>query len=210
MFSDLAFIDWIALIFAAILLAAAAAAAIVAYLTAKNRPVKRSPTAIESHRPAHAASPPPPSAADIPRPAPGTTVVVDDVPEPPVLVPSSGRSTSSDIDVGDEPSTKERSVAARAARLRKRPVPDHGPGGRKRIVSAVEPKRMPAHAPNLGVLDARPASRLSIDMDRAEGFAARTPGFFDDPVGRHDLRYWDGHRWTEYVKEHGERFTDPL
>ena len=42
------------------------------------------------------------------------------------------------------------------------------------------------------------------------GFALRQPGFFEDPVGRHEQRYWDGSRWTEYVKEQGQRFIDPL
>jgi len=225
MFSDLAFIDWIALIFAAILLAAAAAAAIVAYATAKNRPTKLQPSPAVPHRPAHAAGPTPPLRAtktvgratlgpSISRPVSESKPVLTVVPDPPVLVSASstnGARLSSNGENHHQPSSNEQSVAARAARLRKRPVPEHGSRGRKRIVSAVQPKRTPASAPSLGVDDDLPDSgRLSIDMDSTEGFAPRNPGFFDDPVGRHDLRYWDGYRWTEYVKEHGARFIDPL
>jgi uncharacterized protein YxjI len=30
-----------------------------------------------------------------------------------------------------------------------------------------------------------------------------------DPFGRHELRYWDGSRWTEHVSSHGKQATDP-
>ena len=42
------------------------------------------------------------------------------------------------------------------------------------------------------------------------GFEVRAPGFFDDPLGRYQERYWDGERWTEYVKSANNRFIDPL
>jgi hypothetical protein len=29
-----------------------------------------------------------------------------------------------------------------------------------------------------------------------------------DPTGRHEYRYWDGHRWTEHVADDGEQSTD--
>lgn len=45
---------------------------------------------------------------------------------------------------------------------------------------------------------------------RPAGESIRKPGFFDDPMGRHDQRYWDGVRWTEYVKVDGRRTVDPL
>lgn len=225
MFSNLAFIDWIALIFAAILLAAAAAAAIVAYATAKSRPVRNEVAG--GHSPRHAASPNGAAVAgnDVAKAQHATTTPQH------AATPRVGRATSDDpthneARVGSgsavlhdgvlvEPTAarleSEKRVAARAAKLRNRPVPDHPRAAHKRIVSTVEPKRMPAHAPNRAFAEERDDSnRLTIGMDSTDGFAARTPGFFEDPVGRHELRYWDGHRWTEYVKEHGERFTDPL
>ncbi len=31
-----------------------------------------------------------------------------------------------------------------------------------------------------------------------------------DPSGRHELRYWDGSRWTSSVSDGGEQTEDPL
>jgi hypothetical protein len=36
-----------------------------------------------------------------------------------------------------------------------------------------------------------------------------TAGWFPDPVGRGDQRYWDGSRWTDVVAIDGEERTDP-
>ena len=36
------------------------------------------------------------------------------------------------------------------------------------------------------------------------------PHWARDPVGRHQLRWWDGSRWTEYVSNAGAVATDPL
>ena len=82
--------------------------------------------------------------------------------------------------------------ASRAEQLRNRPVPERGSS----IV------RAPAVA--------REASMAVDDGRRSTGFAPRAPGFFEDPIGRHEYRYWDGSKWTEHVKEHGQRFIDPL
>ncbi len=230
MFTDLAFIDWIALIFAALLLAAAAAAGLVAYATTKSR--QKMPQKMPLHAaelrpaPAHAASAKHAATTEVSVPAPehaapSTTqaptpvdATVDGPPAPPILVstPKNTNAVMSDgvrIEPSNSGSTPEDTVAARAAKLRGRPTPEQNPT-RKRVVSMVEPGRMPAHAPNRAFVGAHERSGVSIDMERTAGFSARTPGFFEDPVGRHELRYWDGHRWTEYVKEHGERFTDPL
>ncbi len=32
--------------------------------------------------------------------------------------------------------------------------------------------------------------------------------WYPDPSGRHELRYWDGERWTEHVSDHGRQSTD--
>jgi len=36
------------------------------------------------------------------------------------------------------------------------------------------------------------------------------PGWFPDPAGRFDHRYWDGARWTEMVSRNGSTTSDPL
>ena len=33
-------------------------------------------------------------------------------------------------------------------------------------------------------------------------------GWYADPAGRFDLRYWDGSTWTEHVSRAGQQFTD--
>jgi hypothetical protein len=40
--------------------------------------------------------------------------------------------------------------------------------------------------------------------------AASAPaGWYADPSGRFELRYWDGGRWTEHVSRGGNQYTDP-
>jgi hypothetical protein len=34
-------------------------------------------------------------------------------------------------------------------------------------------------------------------------------GWYADPAGRFELRYWDGATWTEHVSRAGQQFTDP-
>ena len=40
--------------------------------------------------------------------------------------------------------------------------------------------------------------------------AVAPAGWLADPLGRHELRYWDGERWTEHVSDGGAQATDPL
>jgi hypothetical protein len=39
---------------------------------------------------------------------------------------------------------------------------------------------------------------------------ATSPGWFADPSRRHELRYWDGQKWTEHVFDRGTQAVDPL
>jgi septal ring-binding cell division protein DamX len=34
-------------------------------------------------------------------------------------------------------------------------------------------------------------------------------GWYADPAGRFELRYWDSNAWTEHVSRAGQQFTDP-
>jgi Protein of unknown function (DUF2510) len=36
------------------------------------------------------------------------------------------------------------------------------------------------------------------------------PGWFPDPLGRFDYRYWDGAQWSEHVSRDGQTYVDPL
>ena len=35
------------------------------------------------------------------------------------------------------------------------------------------------------------------------------PNWYPDPLGRHELRYWNGTQWTEHVSSHGRQTVDP-
>jgi Protein of unknown function (DUF2510) len=64
-----------------------------------------------------------------------------------------------------------------------------------------------------------PAATSSAPASVAPAAAARpaepapTPavpaGWYADPAGRFELRYWDGSTWTEHVSRTGQQFTDP-
>lgn len=45
------------------------------------------------------------------------------------------------------------------------------------------------------------------DASASAGFAPA--GWYADPAGRYDLRYWDGAQWTEHVARNGHQETDP-
>ena len=46
-------------------------------------------------------------------------------------------------------------------------------------------------------------------MTQQDGPTTITPGWFPDPLGRHEQRYWDGQQWTEHVVSHGRQSVDP-
>ena len=48
------------------------------------------------------------------------------------------------------------------------------------------------------VVDAAPAAESAVPA-----------GWYADPSGRFELRYWDGSAWTEHVSRAGQQFTDP-
>lgn len=39
--------------------------------------------------------------------------------------------------------------------------------------------------------------------------SATPAGWYADPSGRYELRYWDGTAWTEHVARGGQQYTDP-
>lgn len=46
-------------------------------------------------------------------------------------------------------------------------------------------------------------------MTQQDGPTTPPPGWFPDPLGRHEQRYWDGQQWTEHVASHGRQSVDP-
>jgi hypothetical protein len=49
-----------------------------------------------------------------------------------------------------------------------------------------------------------------VGQTTAATSAATAPaGWYADPSGRYELRYWDGTQWTEHVSRAGQQYTDP-
>jgi hypothetical protein len=61
--------------------------------------------------------------------------------------------------------------------------------------AAPEPEPEPEPAP---AAEAAPAAEPAVPA-----------GWYADPSGRFELRYWDGSAWTEHVSRAGQQFTDP-
>ncbi|HKH06586.1 MAG TPA: phospholipid scramblase-related protein [Acidimicrobiales bacterium] len=46
------------------------------------------------------------------------------------------------------------------------------------------------------------------DQQAMAGAGQHPQGWYPDPFGRHETRYWDGSRWTEHVASHGRQGVD--
>jgi hypothetical protein len=60
------------------------------------------------------------------------------------------------------------------------------------------------------------AARKAEEVERehqksavASGTTAPPAGWFPDPAGRHELRYWDGTSWTDHVRDSDVAGVDP-
>ncbi|MSV80447.1 MAG: DUF2510 domain-containing protein [Actinobacteria bacterium] len=83
---------------------------------------------------------------------------------------------------------------------------------------AVAPEPAPAAAPMAPIVDPSPAvsyqpAPAAQPAPAYQPVAAASPavpaGWYADPAGRFELRYWDGGTWTEHVSRAGQQFTDP-
>jgi hypothetical protein len=55
-----------------------------------------------------------------------------------------------------------------------------------------------------------PAPAAAPSYEPAPAAAPAVPaGWYADPAGRFELRYWDGGTWTEHVSRAGQQYTDP-
>jgi Protein of unknown function (DUF2510) len=78
------------------------------------------------------------------------------------------------------------------------------------VLGAHEPDRVIASAyATPGVADMLPVEPVR-DIAAPPPTPVATPaGWHRDPHGRHELRCWDGARWTEHVSNRGTTATDP-
>jgi hypothetical protein len=69
-----------------------------------------------------------------------------------------------------------------------------------------EPEPEPAAAEPAAAAEPEPAAAA----EAAPAAESTVPaGWYADPSGRFELRYWDGTAWTEHVSRAGQQFTDP-
>jgi hypothetical protein len=83
----------------------------------------------------------------------------------------------------ETPGAADDSLAGLATQVSAEPTPE--PAVAEPVIPAATPEPAPAAEP------AVPA------------------GWYADPSGRFELRYWDGAAWTEHVSRAGQQFTDP-
>jgi hypothetical protein len=116
-------------------------------------------------------------------PADETPVEELPVEEAPVETPSPVEEPAGWATAPDEPTTEapaEPSIADLAAQVS-------------------EPEPEPAAEP-----EPEPAAEAAPPVE-----SAVPAGWYADPSGRFELRYWDGTAWTEHVSRAGQQFTDP-
>jgi hypothetical protein len=70
---------------------------------------------------------------------------------------------------------------------------------------APEPAPTPEPAPEPEPVVETPA----YDPAPAQQVPSVPAGWYADPAGRFELRYWDGGQWTEHVARGGAQYTDP-
>ena len=70
----------------------------------------------------------------------------------------------------------------------------------------------PAVSPGLAAAEpaaAEPAVAEPAAVTAPQDESTVPAGWYADPSGRYELRYWDGSAWTEHVSRAGQQFTDP-
>jgi hypothetical protein len=87
------------------------------------------------------------------------------------------------------------------------PSPEPAPTPAPEPVVAAPPEPVPAPAP---APPPEPAVVPSPPPAPAPAAAPSIPaGWYPDPSGRFELRYWDGAAWSEHVARQGQMYTDP-
>ena len=134
--------------------------------------------------------------------------------------------STSEESVADSPFVPAAAAAAATAATDDTPAPVEEPAG---WASAPEEQAAPAEATEEAsiadlaaqVSEPEPAAAEPAGAEPATEPAAAEPaaapaaesavpaGWYADPSGRFELRYWDGGAWTEHVSRAGQQFTDP-
>jgi hypothetical protein len=131
--------------------------------------------------------------------------------------------TATDEPAADSPFVPAAAAAAATAVVEDTPAPVEEPAG---WASAPEEQAAPAEAAEEAsiadlaaqVSEPEPAAAEPVAAEPAAAEpavaepaaeSAVPAGWYADPSGRFELRYWDGGAWTEHVSRAGQQFTDP-
>ncbi len=72
--------------------------------------------------------------------------------------------------------------------------------------------RRPATAATNASTPSPTAQAINTSSTATTAIAPSTPvpaGWYADPSGRYELRYWNSTEWTDHVARSGQQFTDP-
>lgn len=89
------------------------------------------------------------------------------------------------------------------------PSPSAEPASTYQPTSSYQPTITPAAAAAAAAPAAVPATPTPAAAPDPAPAPAVPAGWYADPAGRFELRYWDGSTWTEHVSRAGQQFTDP-
>jgi hypothetical protein len=113
---------------------------------------------------------------------------------------SSDEATAAESTWGAAPAAGEVIVGVAAVEeARSEPEPVSTP--EPLATSEPTPVPEPAAAAAAAAPAAAPAPAASVPTTPA--------GWYPDPSGRYEMRYWDGDKWTEHVSRQGQTYTDP-
>lgn len=125
---------------------------------------------------------------------------------------------SRDTDGSSEPAEADHAATGSTSDAPAEPAPasDTEPGFAAFVPDAVADSSgsepfVPTEDVSTGEVTAGAATEASAtDASTASGAAGAAPaGWYADPSGRFELRYWDGGQWTEHVSRAGQQYTDP-
>lgn len=130
--------------------------------------------------------------------------------------------STSDESAADSPFVPAAAAAAATAVADDTPAPVEEPAGWASAPDEQAPPAEAAEEPSVADLAAQvsepePAAAEPAAVEPAATEPAVAPaaesavpaGWYADPSGRFELRYWDGGAWTEHVSRAGQQFTDP-
>ena len=118
--------------------------------------------------------------------------------------------------IAPEPATPPAEPTSPQPAVTVQPGSSYQPGGApsyEPAAAATPAAATPAAATPAAASPAAPAPAAATPASAAATPASAAPavpaGWYADPAGRFELRYWDGSNWTEHVSRSGQQFTDP-